>query len=339
MAIIRVPISKFVAYMVWAYEHKCGYIMGAYGQNPKKWAANSWWFNQYSGSQRTKALYWREHAPLVMDCNGIAEGGYQAETGVNINTRARNNYSSWCDPKGSGKIPIQHRVPGAAVFMHNGSYVSHVGYLWKPVAEGKPEGDWYVIEARGVMYGVVCTKLNSRSWNRWGLMTKYFDYSDAADTPDVELGQRELSYGDTGADVKALQESLIALGYSCGKYGADGEFGNATKAAVIAFQEANGLDTDGIVGEKTLAKINELLPEDGEESETPDEALPVKQVIVTGGSVNLRTQPGTHGAIVAVVHKGDRLNSAGDVVSGWLPVTYNDETCYISGKYAELLSD
>ena len=119
MAIImakRVPISTFVEYMVWAYKNGCGYIMGAYGQNPKKWAANSWWFTQYSGSQRTKALYWREHAPLVMDCNGIAEGGYQAETGVNINARARNNYSSWCDPKGSGKIPVKYRVPGAAGF-------------------------------------------------------------------------------------------------------------------------------------------------------------------------------------------------------------------------------
>lgn len=40
-----------------------------------------------------------------MDCNGIAEGGYQKETGVNINARARNNYSSWCNPKGTGKIP------------------------------------------------------------------------------------------------------------------------------------------------------------------------------------------------------------------------------------------
>ena len=143
----------------------------------------------------------REHAPLVMDCNGLAEGGYQKETGVNINARARNNYSSWCNPKGTGKIPAAHRVPGAAVFIHNGSYVSHVGFLWKPVVSGKPEGDWWVIEARGVLYGVVATKLNARGWNRWGLMTKYFDYSDAglSDTPIYEFGHRELSYGDTGS--------------------------------------------------------------------------------------------------------------------------------------------
>jgi hypothetical protein len=339
MAIVKVPISKFVAYLQWCYENKCGYIMGAYGQNPKNWSPDSWWFTQYTGEQRKKALYWREHAPLVMDCNGLAEGGYQKETGVNINARARNNYSSWCDPKGTGKIPTAHRVPGAAVFIHNGSYVSHVGFLWKPVTTGKPEGDWWVIEARGVMYGVVAMKLNARGWNRWGLMTKYFDYSDAGqgDAPQHEFGHRQLAKGDTGADVKALQEALISLGYSCGKWGADGEFGAATRSAVIAFQTANNLAADGIVGPKTVAAINALLPESGEEPETPANPEPAKpQVKVTGGSVYLRTLPSTAGAIRAVVYLGDLLESGGDAMNGWYPVIRDGEVCYISGKYAEL---
>lgn len=337
MAIIKVPVSKFVAYMQWCLENKCGYIMGAYGQDPKKWLPDSWWFTQYTGEQHKKALYWREHAPLVMDCNGLAEGGYQKETGVNINARARNNYSSWCDPKGTGKILTARRVPGAAVFIHNGSYVSHVGFLWKPVVSGKPEGDWWVIEARGVMYGVVATKLNSRGWNRWGLMTKYFDYSDAGqgDAPKYEFGHRLLSKGDTGSDVKTLQEALISLGYSCGKWGADGEFGAATKSAVIAFQTANNLAPDGIVGPKTVAAINALLPESGEEPETSANPEPAKpQIKVTGGSVYLRTLPSTAGAIRAVVHLGDLLESAGGAVSGWYPIVRDDEVCYISGKYA-----
>jgi hypothetical protein len=338
MAIVRIPISKFVAYMAWCLENKCGYIMGAYGQDPTKWAKDSWWFTQYTGEQRKKALYWRGHAPLVMDCNGLVEGGYQQETGVNINARARNNYSSWCNPKGTGKIPAAHRVPGAAVFIHNGSYVSHVGFLWKPVTCGKPEGDWWVIEARGVMYGVVATKMSERGWNRWGLMTKYFDYSDvgSSDEPSCEFGHRELSKGDSGADVKALQEALISLGFSCGKWGADGEFGKATKSAVIAFQTANNLVADGVVGNKTVAAINALLPESGEESEAPADPETAKpQVTVTGGSVYLRTLPSASSAIRGVVHQGDLLESAGESVSGWFPVVRDDEVCYISGKYAE----
>ena len=271
-----------------------------------------------------------------MDCNGLAEGGYQKETGVNINARARNNYSSWCNPKGTGKIPTAHRVPGAAVFIHNGSYVSHVGFLWKPVTNSMPEGDWWVIEARGVMYGVVSTKLSARGWNRWGLMTKYFDYTKAGqvDASRYEFGHRELSKGDTGSDVKALQEALISLNYSCGKWGADGEFGKATKSAVVAFQTVNKLDADGIVGPKTVTAINSLLPESSEEPETP--SVPAKpQIKVTGGSVYLRTLPSTSGAICAVFHLGDLLESTGDPVSGWFPVVRDGEVCYISGKYAE----
>jgi peptidoglycan hydrolase-like protein with peptidoglycan-binding domain len=186
------------------------------------------------------------------------------------------------------------------------------------------------------MYGVVATKLNARGWNRWGLMTKYFDYSEAGqdDTPKYEFGHRLLSKGDTGSDVKALQEALISLGYSCGKWGADGEFGKATKSAVVAFQTANNLVADGIVGPKTVAAINALLPESGEEPETP--SVPAKQQVkVTGGSVYLRTLPSTSGAIRAVVHLGDLLEGAGDAVNGWFPVVRDGEVCYISGRYVE----
>lgn len=44
-----------------------------------------------------------------------------------------------------------------------------------------------------------------------------------------------LGKGDEGAEVKQLQENLIKLGYSCGSWGADGDFGNATEQAVIKF--------------------------------------------------------------------------------------------------------
>lgn len=60
--------------------------------------------------------------------------------------------------------------------------------------------------------------------------------------------------GDTGSAVKKLQQALSALGFDPGK--ADGLFGPLTKQAVVAFQQANGLATDGIVGTKTAGKIN-----------------------------------------------------------------------------------
>ena len=74
MAIKKMPIGKFVEGFRAARDRHDGYIMGSKGQNPKKWKTTSWWFTQYSGKQKTKALYWRENAERVWDCNGISEG-------------------------------------------------------------------------------------------------------------------------------------------------------------------------------------------------------------------------------------------------------------------------
>lgn len=54
---------------------------------------------------------------------------------------------------------------------------------------------------------------------------------------------RDVKLGDKGTDVKAIQEKL---GVS-----ADGIFGKNTERAVIKFQLAHDLNTDGIVGSKT----------------------------------------------------------------------------------------
>lgn len=182
---MKMPASLFVQRLKERLKAGDGYIMGAVGQDPKKLSA--WYYNQYSGSQYTKAVYWKNHAERVWDCQGLAEGLYNEYAGTSINVRARNNYASWCSDKGSGIIPPSKRVPGAAVFWSDGSasVIHHVAYLTEPVVAGKPEGDWYLIEARGVMYGVVRTQLLNRKPNFWGLMDKYFSYDGTADEPVI----------------------------------------------------------------------------------------------------------------------------------------------------------
>lgn len=64
-----------------------------------------------------------------------------------------------------------------------------------------------------------------------------------------------LRKGDKGKDVRLIQEALIAKGISLGKFGADGDFGNATKKAVVKFQDSNDLKPDGIVGSNTIKAL------------------------------------------------------------------------------------
>lgn len=221
----KLSATAFAEFIWQRMAAKDGYIFGARGQDPKKWAKTSWWFTQYKGSQRTKALYWREHAARVWDCQGLVEGYINDVTGKNIDVRARDNFANWCDPKGKGKIPSERRVPGAAVFM--GWPITHVGFLVKPVDDSDPAGDWWVVEARGVMYGVVKTRLSARSWTRWGLMTKYFDYSAPVEsdadsvlaTGDVNIRTQP----NTQGEILGVLKKGGQLPYAC-ETSADGWF-------------------------------------------------------------------------------------------------------------------
>ena len=71
----------------------------------------------------------------------------------------------------------------------------------------------------------------------------------------VSVKVRQLSKGMDGNDVKTLQAALIANGFSCGTAGADGDFGNATAAALRKFQTKYGLGVDGIAGNATWSKL------------------------------------------------------------------------------------
>ena len=92
-----------------------------------------------------------------------------------------------------------------------------------------------------------------------GYETQTALYSDSAIRGNANVTSGEtalvntLRYGSEGAEVTTLQNRLIALGYLAGS--ADGKFGRNTKSAVIAFQKANGLSADGVVGEDTSAKL------------------------------------------------------------------------------------
>jgi hypothetical protein len=64
------------------------------------------------------------------------------------------------------------------------------------------------------------------------------------------------NYPESAFDtVQEIQAALIKLKYDLGPSGADGKFGNKTKAAVMAFQRSVGLDPTGIVDPMTKTAL------------------------------------------------------------------------------------
>ena len=78
--------------------------------------------------------------------------------------------------------------------------------------------------------------------------------SGAAKASSVAASTGETLERDSEGDaVRTLQKRLKELGYLSGSV--DGKFGQGTEAAVIAFQQANGLTPDGKAGTATLNRL------------------------------------------------------------------------------------
>lgn len=127
------------------------------------------------------------------------------------------------------------RIPyGAAVTEHSTSY--HNGTQWSYITYNGDTG--YV-------------------------MTKYLSVTDpdgngnSSDNHPTSQSQAFGSYtlreGQTSYYVKNLQLALNHLGFNAGT--ADGIFGSGTLSAVEAFQEANDLTVDGLVGSGTKGEL------------------------------------------------------------------------------------
>ena len=111
---------------------------------------------------------------------------------------------------------------------------------------------------------------NGRKWTKHGKLP-YVTYEENAapvvpecDTAPVKPKRLEgmplLKLGAKGETVRALQILLIGNGISCGKHGADGEYGPDTKNAVECFQEEMNvqgipLEIDGECGPETWAAV------------------------------------------------------------------------------------
>lgn len=81
-----------------------------------------------------------------------------------------------------------------------------------------------------------------RAWHEKGLFQGVGELASVA----------VLRLGDRGPEVRSLQEKLNAAGAGLE---VDGDFGQKTKDAVVAFQKQKGLNADGVVTPETEAAL------------------------------------------------------------------------------------
>lgn len=91
------------------------------------------------------------------------------------------------------------------------------------------------------------------------MMINEADWNVFREAVKKKMDRPVLRIGSKGEEVRELQENLIKLGYDLGKWGADGDFGNATYEAVKKLQKDHGLEDDGVVGKNTYALLDRLL--------------------------------------------------------------------------------
>lgn len=98
------------------------------------------------------------------------------------------------------------------------------------------------------------------------------EQDDKTDDTSASTDMPTLKKGDRGGDVKKAQQLLIAKGYSCGSYGADGDFGAGTLAAVNKLRKDNDLAETGIIDNDVWAILLDLKQEEEPKQDEPKEA-------------------------------------------------------------------
>ena len=171
------------------------------------------------------------------DCQGLLDAWMTHEMNDKSDINAQMNYANWCTDKGKISEIDRPYVIGEALFIYSSSArkMTHVGW----VCGFTDSGDVLAVEARGIRYGVVVTKMSNRKWTHRGLMTKKFDYADPKVEPYVFRLQRPHLKGE---ECELMQDTLNRLGYRTtggDKLKVDGNWGPLSQSVLETFIELN----------------------------------------------------------------------------------------------------
>lgn len=204
------------------------------------------WKNHYSKTWTREAY---DHATAAMspddyatDCQGLLDAYMTYVQGEKTDANANYNYRKWCTDKGRiSEIERPYKL-GEAVFMANSrGKITHVGW----VCGLDLDGELLVVEARGLSYGVVVTRLEDRAWTHRGLMTKKFEYNKEEKPMATKF--EVMSPMLRGDRIAAMQRALNANGYTDDNGNAlkeDGKWGSKSQAAFRKLLEAHTQESE-----------------------------------------------------------------------------------------------
>lgn len=150
----------------------------------------------------------------------------------------------------------------------------------------------------------------------------------------------KLQQGDSGNDVRQMQQALRKLGFSLS---VDGKFGPGTLSAVKAFQQKYGLKTDGIAGSQTLSLLYSLTAATPTPTKAPAANVPpsnvssIARVTTTGGTLNLRENANDRADVLTTI-PNNTLISVYSKGSTWCSVSYQNTFGYVMTKYLTFIS-
>jgi hypothetical protein len=207
-----------------------------------------------AGAERVPPILYTEE-----DCQGFVENTVKRAGGSIPDYRGSNDmYRNAC----SKIVPLKGASlePGMVLFIvkQDGGEpdrykpdglgnASHIGWY---------TGGRYEVVHSSASRGSVQLSTLKNGWTHAGWL-RSVDYDRGGDEVKDYIIQ-----GSKGQDVKEFQQMLIDLGYSLAPYGADGDFGPVTRAAVESFQVDNGLRVTGVWmdadREKAMYLLNEI---------------------------------------------------------------------------------
>lgn len=256
----------------------CGYVLGTYGQICTQQLLE----NRVVADPENEPSYYlvdcaRWIGKLVTDCSGLIEW-FLLKRGVsNCDSYSGGMYKNWCSER-STNMSMMPRIPGIAVFKRNDKGVYHVG-----IYVGKDR----VIEAKGAMHGVVVTQFSADpGWNAWGCLGWLYLDLEEDDVPQLPIVTDALTYGTLSGypDIRSSADEVVqhSGSYSSPVYRKEDSgdkiemmrrrfwaedstfivnnfYDDALEAKVKAFQTANNLTSDGLVGSGTWKQLFPVL--------------------------------------------------------------------------------